>query len=159
MVWHQFSTVQFPSHQFVRKVPSVQFGTWGPSASVQFSLVQARLSPLSLQLFGMGRGTVLGPLQQKYQPAWAGRLGGWMIHFAGYAYLLLRDVMWCQSDATSAQNRLPKVRSVQFACLIGSTDSSFSSVRGTVAKSLRSVLSVQFIQFSSRTLPALFDCI
>ena len=25
MVWHQFSSVQFPSHQFVRKVRSVQF--------------------------------------------------------------------------------------------------------------------------------------
>ena len=36
MVWHQFSTVQFPIHQFVGKVRSVQFGTRRPSTSVQF---------------------------------------------------------------------------------------------------------------------------
>ena len=37
MVWHQFSTAQFPSHQFALKVCSVQFRARGPSASVQFS--------------------------------------------------------------------------------------------------------------------------
>ena len=36
LVWRQFSTVQFPRHQFVWKVRSVQFGALGPSASVQF---------------------------------------------------------------------------------------------------------------------------
>ena len=43
----------------------------------------------------------------------------------------------------------------QFACLIGSAATSFSSVWGTGAKFLHSVLLVQFIQFSLRTLPAL----
>ena len=38
MVSHQFSTVQFPSHQFIRKVRSVHFGAWGPSASIRFQL-------------------------------------------------------------------------------------------------------------------------
>ena len=36
IVCNQFSTVQFLSHQFVFKVRSVQFGTGGTSASVQF---------------------------------------------------------------------------------------------------------------------------
>ena len=37
MVWHRFSTVQFPSRQFVWKVRSVQFGAREPSDSVQFA--------------------------------------------------------------------------------------------------------------------------
>ena len=37
MIWHQFSTVQFPNHHFVWKVCSVRFVVRGPSASVQFS--------------------------------------------------------------------------------------------------------------------------
>ena len=49
MVWYQFNTVQFPSHQFVWKVRTVQFRVWGRSASVQFSSVQARISPSRLQ--------------------------------------------------------------------------------------------------------------
>ena len=36
MVWHQLSTVQFHSHQFVWKVRSVKFGVRGSSAFVQF---------------------------------------------------------------------------------------------------------------------------
>ena len=36
LVWHQFSTVQFPRHHFVWKVHSVQFGALGQSASIQF---------------------------------------------------------------------------------------------------------------------------
>ena len=36
MLCGQFSTVQFPSHQFVWKVRSVQFGARGLSASVKF---------------------------------------------------------------------------------------------------------------------------
>ena len=76
------------------------------------------------------------------------RLGGGMVCFAGCACLLVRDVVWCQSDANSVQNRLITLRSVQFACLIGSTDSSFSSVRGTAVKSLCSVRSVQFTNSS-----------
>ena len=37
MIWHQFGTVQFPSHQFVWKVRPVQCGAREPSASVQFN--------------------------------------------------------------------------------------------------------------------------
>ena len=33
IAWHQFSTAQFPRHQFVWKVRSVQFGARGPRAS------------------------------------------------------------------------------------------------------------------------------
>ena len=48
------------------------------------------------------------------------------------------------------------ISSVQFSSLgISLLESWFSSVRGTGAKCLRSVRSVQFIQFRSRTLPAL----
>ena len=70
------------------------------------------------------------------------------MRFAGYACFLVRDVVWCQSDANSVQNRLTKIRSVQFACLIRPTVSSFSSVRGTAAKSLRSVHSAEFANSS-----------
>ena len=66
------------------------------------------------------------------------------MRFAGCACLFVRDVVWCQSDANSVQNRLQKVLSVQFVCLLGSTASSFSSVRSAAVKSLRSVHSVQF---------------
>ena len=45
MVWHQFITVQFPSHQFDWKARSAQFGASGPSAAVQFSSVQAWMGP------------------------------------------------------------------------------------------------------------------
>ena len=85
------------------------------------------------------------------------RLGGGMMRFAGCACLLVWDVVWCRSDPNSVQNRLKGVRSVQFACLIGSAASSFKSGRGTGAKCLRSVRLVQFIQFSSQTLPALMS--
>ena len=43
---------------------------------------------------------------------------------------------------------------VQFSSLVTSLESSFSSVRGTLAKCLRSVRSVQFIQSRSRAPPA-----
>ena len=43
---HPFSIVQFPKHQFVWKVRSVEFGTPGPSTSVQCSSVQF-IIPLS----------------------------------------------------------------------------------------------------------------
>ena len=36
MVWHQFNTVQFPSHHFVWEVCSIQFGVRGPGGCVQF---------------------------------------------------------------------------------------------------------------------------
>ena len=130
MIWHQFSTVQFPSNQLVWKVCSVQFWACGPSASIQLSSVQARFCPLSLQLFGSSRGTVLGPLQQKSQPAGQGFVAwaeGWCALLAVLAYL---SGMWCGVRVMQIQskNHLQKVCSVQFACLIGSTASSFSSV-------------------------------
>ena len=103
------SSAQF-SHQFAWKVRSVQFGVWGPCA--QFSSVPARFNPSSLQLSGKSRRIVLGPLQQKSQPGVC-RLGGGMVRFAGCACLLVRDVVWCQSDANSVQNRFKK--SVQFS--------------------------------------------
>ena len=45
MVLYQLSTVQFPNHQFVWKVCSVQFGAWGLSASVQFIHFISRILP------------------------------------------------------------------------------------------------------------------
>ena len=114
MVWQQFSTVQFPGHQFVRKVRSVQFGTWGPSASVQFNSVQARFSPLSLQLFGRGRGTVLGPLHQKYQPAGPGLVAwvkGWCTLLAMLAHL---SGMCCGVRVTQIQLKIVYKKFVQF---------------------------------------------
>ena len=86
MVWHQFSIVQFPSHQFVWKARSVQVGARGPNASVQsvqfssvYELFQpwlgsalARFSSSSLQLFWRSRGAGLGPLQLKSQAAGPG---------------------------------------------------------------------------------------
>ena len=45
LVSHQFSTVQFPRHQFVWKVRSVQFAAPGPSASVQFIQFSSRTLP------------------------------------------------------------------------------------------------------------------
>ena len=69
----------------------------------------------------------------------------------------VRGVVWCRSDPNSVRNRFKRVRSVQFACQIGSAANSFSSVRRTGAKCLRSVRLVQFIQFSSRTLSALMS--
>ena len=92
MVWHQFSTVQFPCLQLVWKVRSVQFGA--SSASVQFSSVQARFSPSSLQLFGRGRGKFLGPIQQKSRPASTGFIAwveGGLCLLAMPAY---SSVMW-----------------------------------------------------------------
>ena len=58
------------------------------------------------------------------------RLGGGMVHFAGCACLLGWGVMCCRSDAMSVQNHLKRVRTVQFACLIRSAASSFSTGYG-----------------------------
>ena len=76
-------------------------------------------------------------------PAGVCRLGGRVLHFAGCAHLLVRGVAWCSGDANSVLNRLKRVRSVQFACLIGWATSSFSLVRGTGPSA-----SVQFVEFS-----------
>ena len=76
------------------------------------------------------------------------RLDEGMVHFADRSCFLVRYVVWCQSGANSVQNRLTKVCSVHFVCLIRPTVSSFSSVRGTAAKSFRSVRSVQFTNSS-----------
>ena len=45
LVWHQFSIVQFPRHQFVWKARSVQFGATGPSASVQLVQFSSQTLP------------------------------------------------------------------------------------------------------------------
>ena len=60
---------------------------------------------------------------------------------------ILFDVIFV-SDVNSVQNHLKRVHSVQFAFLIGSVASSFSSVRGTGAKFLSSFRSVQFTDSS-----------
>ena len=70
------------------------------------------------------------------------RLGGDIVHVVGYACLLLQGVVLCWGDAKSAQDRLRRVRSVQFACLIGSAASSISSVQGIRANCLRPFSSV-----------------
>ena len=123
--------------------------------SVQF--ISGLVQPIEPPIVGRSRGTSSRFPAAEVPARRSGvcRLGGGMVCFASCACLLVRDVVWHQSDANSAQNLLQKVRSVQFACLIGSNASSFSSVRGTASKSLRSFRSVQFIQFSSRTLTAL----
>ena len=79
------------------------------------------------------------------------RLDGVMDRFAGCACLLVRGVVCCGSDAIPVHNRFKRVRLVHFACLIGSAASSVQfGARGQSA-------SVQFVQFSSRTLPAQAD--
>ena len=93
--WFGISSVQFPNHQLVWKVRSVQFWVWGPSASVQFSSVQPRISQSRLQQFGRSRGTVLGPLQQKSQPTGPGFVAwveGWR---SWLAVLVISSGMWC----------------------------------------------------------------
>ena len=77
------------------------------------------------------------------------------MRFAGCAYLLVRDVVWCRSDPDSVQNRLKKssISSVRLPDRVGCQFIQLS--RGTGAKCLRSVRLVQFVQLSSRTLPAL----
>ena len=87
------------------------------------------------------------------------RLDGAMVRFIGCACLLDRYVVWCRDDANSVQNHLKKTSSVQFICLIGSAASSlqFSSGRGGQVPPFSSFSSVQFIRFSSRTLPALVE--
>ena len=115
MVWQQFSTVLFPSHQFLLKVRSVQFWAWGPSVSVQFSSVQARFSPSSLQLFGRSRGKILGPLQQKSQPAGPGFVAwveGGLCLLAVLAYL---SGMWCGVRVTQIQFKIAYKKFVQFS--------------------------------------------
>ena len=54
----------------------------------------------------------------------------------------------CLSAANSVQNGLKRVRSVEFAFLVGSVGSSFSSARGTGTRCLCSVHSVQFTNCS-----------
>ena len=131
LVWHQFSTVQFPRHQFVWKVLSTQFGSPGPSASVQsvqFSSVhsvqstnfsgpdsdwpgwlgsaQARFSPSSLQLLERGRGVVLNPLQRKSQPAgpeFVAWVEGWC---ALLAVLACQSGEWCGVGLTQIQLKI-----------------------------------------------------
>ena len=76
MVWHQFGTAQFSSHQFVWKVCSAQFrhGNQVPP----FSSVQARFSASSLQLFGRSRETVRGvPSSRNPSPPVRGLSPGW----------------------------------------------------------------------------------
>ena len=75
-------------------------------------------------------------------------LDGDMVRFAGCACLPVRGVVWCRSHAIQFKIALKRVRSVHFACLIGSAASSFSSVSGTGAKCLHSVHSVQFTNSS-----------
>ena len=127
MVLHQFITVQFPSHQFVWKVCSVQLAARRQRASekfVQFSSFSSvhelfrpffrppridlpRFDPGSVQsiesgLLGKSRGAVLGPLQRKFQPAGPGFVTwveGWCALML--SCLLVRGVMLCLSDANS----------------------------------------------------------
>ena len=66
------------------------------------------------------------------------------------AVLACLSGVWSGVGVTQIQFKivLKRVRSVQFACLIGSAASSFSSVSGTGAKCLHSVHSVQFTNSS-----------
>ena len=146
-------TVQFPSHQFVWKVRSVHLGAWGPSASVQFS--SGSVQSIEPPIVWKEQRDSSTSLQQKSQPAGASlvaRVEGSCALLTVLAYL---SGMWCVARVTQFQAKIVYKKFVEFACLIGSSASSFSSVQGTAAKSLRSVCSVQFIHFSSRTLPAL----
>ena len=134
MVWHQVSTVQLPSNQIVWKVCSVQFGAWEPSASAQFVQFISRTLPalaridlagsVRLRLCSVLRvPNCLGGVEEQFwvpssgnpsPPARVCRLGGGMVRLVGCACLLVWDVMRCQGDANSVQNR---------------KKSSFSSVR------------------------------
>ena len=74
-------------------------------------------------------------------------LDGKMVHFAGCACLLVRCVVWSPSDKNSVQNR-KSVRSVQFACLIGSADRAIRFGTRGPSKYIRSVRAVQFTNSS-----------
>ena len=114
MVWHQFSTVQFTSHQLVWKVHSVQFRAWGPFSSGPIRSIEPSV------VWEEQKKNSRSPTAEI--PAYRSgvcRFGGRKAVVAGCACLLVWDVVWCQSDANSVQDRLTKVRSVQFACLIG----------------------------------------
>ena len=81
-----------------------------------------------------------------------------MVRFAAVLACLsgMRCVV-CRSDAISVQNRLKIVRSVQFACLIGSTANSvqFSLGNGGQVLPFSSFSSVQFTNSSDISLAAM----
>ena len=150
MIWHHFSTVQFPSHCLESSFSSIRGMGTKCLCSVQFNsgFVQAIEPPI---VWEEKRNSASSPPSEitapPPRPGVCG-FGGEIVCFAGCACLRVWDVVWCQCDANSVQNRFQKVRSIQFACFIGSTASSFSSVHDTAAKSLRSVRSVQFTNSS-----------
>ena len=101
MVWHQFSTVQFPSHQFVWEVRSVQFRACGRSASVQFSSGSVKSIEPPVVWEEQRNSSRPPPADIPAIRPVLCRLGGGMVRFAGCACSLVRDVFWCQSDANS----------------------------------------------------------
>ena len=149
MVWHQFCTVQFLSHQFAWKVHLVQFGAWGPRASVQFS--SGSVQSIEPQIVCEEQRNSSRPPPAEIpvrRPGVFAWMEGWCALLAVLACL---SGMWCGVSLTQIQFKIEqKFVQFHFACLIGSTDSTFSSVRARWPRA-----SVQFIQFSSRTLPAL----
>ena len=164
MVWHQFGTVQFPSHQFLRKLRPVQFGARGPSASVQFrtfSSVHEFLRPdsewpgwlgsvhwISICLGGVRSSSRSPPAEIPARRPRVCHLDGDMVRFAGCACLPVRGVVWCRSHANSVQKRFKK-SSFSSDRLPDRVDyQSFKSVSGTGAKCLHSVHSVQFTNSS-----------
>ena len=135
MAWHQFSIVQFPSHQFVWKVPSVQSGARKPSASVPFVQFSSRTLPVStrIDLAGSIRPR-LGSVHRVFSC-----LGGAVVCRSPPAKILALRPGVCRLEGGGGWCALLVV----LACLPGMRVPPFSSFS-----------SVQFIQFSSQTLPA-----
>ena len=171
MVWHQSSTVKLPSHQFVRKVRSVQFSSgYGGQVSAFSSvhsfheLFRPRLGSTWLARFGSGSiQSIESPVVwvQQRSSSWSPeaeipvrrpgvcRLGEGMVRFAGCAGLLVWGVVCCRSDAISVKNRLKRVLSVQFACLIGPAASSVRFGHGDEDPLFISFISVHSVQFTN----------
>ena len=107
-------------------------------------------------MLGRSRGIGIGLFRRKSQPAGPGCVD-WVKGSCALLAVLacLSEIVYCRSDAVQNQFKMAKksVRSFQFASLIGSAVSSFSSVQEKRVKRLRSVRSVQFIPFTNSSGP------
>ena len=113
IVWHQFSTVLVTglSGKFVQ----FRLGHGDQRLrSVQFSSGSVRSIEPLLVLGGERNSSRSPPAEIPARRPGVCRLGGGMVSFAGCACCAAVDMVWCQSDANSVQNRQQKVRSVQF---------------------------------------------
>ena len=71
-------------------------------------------------------------------------LGGGMVHFAGYARLIVRDVVWCLSDTNPVNNCSKKLVLFSSPVCLGQLP-----VCSVQFRAWGPSASIQFIQFSS----------